>query len=186
MDNRDSSRQPEGAEALKQEEESRPFVSPGIWQLAFPSILGNLSYSVVAMVQTKFVRRVGAGRPGGRRRRPAGVLCDAGDPDGGERRYHGPRRPCLGRRGLPGGEPRHHGIAGACGHLLAGGHGGGRSLRAPHQRHVRARPGYPGPGRGEHPHVELVQPRVCRHFHSERCASCLRRRLVAALDRHCP
>ena len=61
MDNRDSSRQPEGAEALKQEEESRPFVSPGIWQLAFPSILGNLSYSVVAMVQTKFVGELGPG-----------------------------------------------------------------------------------------------------------------------------
>ncbi len=41
--------------------ESQPFVSPGIWQLAFPSILGNLSYSVVAMVQTKFVGELGAG-----------------------------------------------------------------------------------------------------------------------------
>ncbi|MDE0061964.1 MAG: MATE family efflux transporter [Gammaproteobacteria bacterium] len=61
MDDPDSSRQPEGAEALKQEEEPRPFVSPGIWQLAFPSILGNLSYSVVAMVQTKFVGELGPG-----------------------------------------------------------------------------------------------------------------------------
>lgn len=33
---------------------------PGIWQLAFPSILGNLSYTVVAMVQTKFVGELGA------------------------------------------------------------------------------------------------------------------------------
>ena len=61
MDDPDSSRQPEGAQALKQEEEPRPFVSPGIWQLAFPSILGNLSYSVVAMVQTKFVGELGPG-----------------------------------------------------------------------------------------------------------------------------
>ncbi len=33
---------------------------PGIWQLAFPSILGNLSYTVVGMVQTKFVGELGA------------------------------------------------------------------------------------------------------------------------------
>jgi putative MATE family efflux protein len=33
---------------------------PGIWQLAFPSILGNLSYTIVAMVQTKFVGELGA------------------------------------------------------------------------------------------------------------------------------
>jgi putative MATE family efflux protein len=33
---------------------------PGIWQLAFPSILGNLSYAVVGMVQTKFVGDLGA------------------------------------------------------------------------------------------------------------------------------
>ncbi len=33
---------------------------PGIWQLAFPSILGNLSFTVVAMVQTKFVGELGA------------------------------------------------------------------------------------------------------------------------------
>ncbi|TNF89543.1 MAG: hypothetical protein EP301_02865, partial [Gammaproteobacteria bacterium] len=28
---------------------------PGIWQLAFPSILGNLPYTVVGIVQTKFI-----------------------------------------------------------------------------------------------------------------------------------
>ncbi len=33
---------------------------PGIWQLAIPSILGNLSFTVVAMVQTKFVGELGA------------------------------------------------------------------------------------------------------------------------------
>ncbi|MDP6826979.1 MAG: MATE family efflux transporter [Pseudomonadales bacterium] len=33
---------------------------PGIWQLAFPSILGNLSFTVVGMVQTKFVGELGA------------------------------------------------------------------------------------------------------------------------------
>ena len=33
---------------------------PGIWQLAFPSILGNLSFTIVAMVQTKFVGELGA------------------------------------------------------------------------------------------------------------------------------
>lgn len=33
---------------------------PGIWQLALPSILGNLSYTVVGMVQTKFVAGLGA------------------------------------------------------------------------------------------------------------------------------
>ena len=33
---------------------------PGIWSLAIPSILGNLSYTVVGMVQTKFVGELGA------------------------------------------------------------------------------------------------------------------------------
>jgi putative MATE family efflux protein len=33
---------------------------PGIWQLAFPSMLGNLSYTIVGMVQTKFVGELGA------------------------------------------------------------------------------------------------------------------------------
>jgi putative MATE family efflux protein len=33
---------------------------PTVWQLAFPSILGNLSYAVVGMVQTKFVGELGA------------------------------------------------------------------------------------------------------------------------------
>lgn len=32
---------------------------PTIWQLAFPSILGNLSFTVVGMVQTKFVADLG-------------------------------------------------------------------------------------------------------------------------------
>ncbi len=33
---------------------------PSIWQLAFPSILGNLSYSLVGMAQTKFIAELGA------------------------------------------------------------------------------------------------------------------------------
>ena len=33
---------------------------PGIWELALPSILGNLSYTVVGMVQTKFIADLGA------------------------------------------------------------------------------------------------------------------------------
>ncbi len=33
---------------------------PGVWQLAFPSILGNLSYTVVGVVQTKFIGDLGA------------------------------------------------------------------------------------------------------------------------------
>ena len=32
---------------------------PSIWELALPSILGNLSYTVVGMVQTKFVGELG-------------------------------------------------------------------------------------------------------------------------------
>ena len=32
-----------------------------IWQLAFPSILGNLSYTLVGMVQVKFVGELGTG-----------------------------------------------------------------------------------------------------------------------------
>lgn len=35
------------------------FERPSIWQLALPSILGNLSYTVVGMVQTKFVGELG-------------------------------------------------------------------------------------------------------------------------------
>ncbi|MFW6094737.1 MAG: MATE family efflux transporter [Pseudomonadota bacterium] len=41
---------------LAPEEQRRP----GIWELALPSILGNLSFTVVAMVQTKFVGELGA------------------------------------------------------------------------------------------------------------------------------
>jgi len=33
---------------------------PGIWELALPSILGNLSYTIVGMVQTKFIAGLGA------------------------------------------------------------------------------------------------------------------------------
>ena len=33
---------------------------PGIWELALPSILGNLSYTVVGLVQTKFIAELGA------------------------------------------------------------------------------------------------------------------------------
>ncbi|MDA1076479.1 MAG: MATE family efflux transporter [Proteobacteria bacterium] len=33
---------------------------PTVWQLAFPSILGNLSYTVVGLVQTRFVGELGA------------------------------------------------------------------------------------------------------------------------------
>lgn len=33
---------------------------PGIWQLALPSILGNLSFTLVGMVQTKFIGELGA------------------------------------------------------------------------------------------------------------------------------
>jgi putative MATE family efflux protein len=33
---------------------------PGIWQLAFPSILGNLAFTVAGMVQTKFIGDLGA------------------------------------------------------------------------------------------------------------------------------
>lgn len=33
---------------------------PGIWQLAVPSILGNLSFTIVGMVQTKFIGELGA------------------------------------------------------------------------------------------------------------------------------
>lgn len=33
---------------------------PGIWELALPSILGNLSYTIVGMVQVKFIATMGA------------------------------------------------------------------------------------------------------------------------------
>lgn len=44
-------------EALPDQEQTE---RPGIWQLAVPSILGNLSYTVVGMVQTKFIAELGA------------------------------------------------------------------------------------------------------------------------------
>ena len=40
-------------------EKPSEFERPSIWQLALPSILGNLSYTVVGMVQTKFVGELG-------------------------------------------------------------------------------------------------------------------------------
>ena len=40
-------------------EKSNQYERPSIWQLALPSILGNLSYTVVGMVQTKFVGELG-------------------------------------------------------------------------------------------------------------------------------
>ena len=61
MDHPDHAQDPDSAQPVQAGAEPRPFVSPGIWQLAFPSILGNLSYSIVAMVQTKFVGELGAG-----------------------------------------------------------------------------------------------------------------------------
>ncbi len=61
MDHPDNAQDPDSAQPVQAGAEPRPFVSPGIWQLAFPSILGNLSYSIVAMVQTKFVGELGAG-----------------------------------------------------------------------------------------------------------------------------
>jgi putative MATE family efflux protein len=42
------------------EQTSAPQARPGIWQLAFPSILGNLSFTIVGMVQTKFIGELGA------------------------------------------------------------------------------------------------------------------------------
>ena len=53
---------------------------PSIWQLALPSILGNLSYTIVGMVQTKFVGEL---RSGPRRWVPdKESFCHAGYFDG--------------------------------------------------------------------------------------------------------
>jgi putative MATE family efflux protein len=41
------------------ETQAPEYARPSIWQLALPSILGNLSYTVVGMVQTKFVGELG-------------------------------------------------------------------------------------------------------------------------------
>jgi len=46
----------DGTPARDADSETRP----GIWQLAFPSILGNLSFTIVGMVQTKFIGELGA------------------------------------------------------------------------------------------------------------------------------
>lgn len=45
------------AEALVDAEDT---ARPGIWALAVPSILGNLAYTMVGMVQTKFIASLGA------------------------------------------------------------------------------------------------------------------------------
>ncbi len=60
----DESNKPNGSKgdrSVSPRPDTREYVGPGIWQLAFPSILGNLSYSVVALVQTKVVGELGAG-----------------------------------------------------------------------------------------------------------------------------
>ena len=61
MDDSNRAREPEREARGALADASRPFEPPGIWQLAFPSILGNLSYSIVALVQTKVVGELGAG-----------------------------------------------------------------------------------------------------------------------------
>ncbi len=49
---------------IKDIDEDEPAVEetkrPGIWELALPSILGNLSYTIVGMVQVKFIATLGA------------------------------------------------------------------------------------------------------------------------------
>jgi Na+-driven multidrug efflux pump len=42
------------------ESEAQKYTRPTIWQLAAPSIASNLMFSMVAMVQTKFVGSMGA------------------------------------------------------------------------------------------------------------------------------
>jgi putative MATE family efflux protein len=42
------------------ENEAEEELRPGIWQLAIPSILGNLAFTVAGMVQTKFIGDLGA------------------------------------------------------------------------------------------------------------------------------
>ena len=54
------SRQDEAeAEAQRAQRTGDASERPGIWQLAFPSILGNLSHTVVGMVQVKFIGELG-------------------------------------------------------------------------------------------------------------------------------
>jgi len=50
-----------GPEQSDQEQSNQAAERPGIWQLAFPSILGNLLYTIVGVVQTLFVGELGAG-----------------------------------------------------------------------------------------------------------------------------
>ncbi len=56
MDSTEQSKQPTGPATEPLEVTARP----GIWELALPSILGNLSYTIVGMVQTKFIAELGA------------------------------------------------------------------------------------------------------------------------------
>lgn len=51
----DASSAPQVIDEITADEAERP----GIWALALPSILGNLSYTIVGMVQTKFVAELG-------------------------------------------------------------------------------------------------------------------------------
>ena len=41
------------------EADAQPITPPGIWQLAFPSILGNISFTIVGLVQTRVVGALG-------------------------------------------------------------------------------------------------------------------------------
>ena len=49
----------EQSQVLNQAED-RERKRPGIWELAFPSILSMLSFTLVGLVQTKFVGELGA------------------------------------------------------------------------------------------------------------------------------
>ena len=52
----EQSSKPASAASVEQETPERP----GIWTLALPSILGNLSYSIVGLAQTAFIAQLGA------------------------------------------------------------------------------------------------------------------------------
>ena len=71
---------------------------PGIWELALPSILGNLSYTVVGMVQTKFIADLGAEGLAAVGAGATNFFCDAGDTHGRERRHDGAGCSCMGSR----------------------------------------------------------------------------------------
>ena len=83
---------------IADEPEAPEHTRPTIWQLAVPSIASNLMFSMVAMVQTKFVGSMGA---------PAVAAVGAGQRvffalqasvDGHRCRNDGPGRTLLGRR----------------------------------------------------------------------------------------